>query len=111
DLDKRLVVTAMDFETISERLISSGVVDTVRTANTTANYALQWMHGHTFDLAKKQVQTHRARLRKIGIDIAQPCNISKFSPVFVRSAREIKVSDCAIPEWYKRPISHLRIAA
>lgn len=110
-LDQRLVVTAMDFETIAERLISLGVVDTVRTANTTANYALQWMHGQSFDCNQRSVQTHRARLRKIGIDIAQPCNIAKFSPVFVRSAREVKVSDCPVPNWYKRPVSHLSLVA
>ncbi|HBE2517257.1 TPA: DNA replication protein, partial [Escherichia coli] len=72
-------------------------------------YAIQWMHGHSFDLNKKQVQTHRARLRKIGIDIAQKCNISKFSPVVVKHTREITVSDCVIPSWYIKS-SHLRVA-
>ncbi|EGJ0356365.1 Replication-associated protein G2P, partial [Salmonella enterica] len=66
NLDKTLSVTAMDFDTISEHLISQGVVDSTRSANTTAMYAIQWMHGHSFDFNKKQVQTHRARLRKIG---------------------------------------------
>ncbi|MFQ1018192.1 phage/plasmid replication protein [Gilliamella sp. BG7] len=61
----------MDFETVAEQLIRCGVVDTTRSANTTAMYALQWMHGQTFDFRKSQVQIHRARLRKIGIDIAQ----------------------------------------
>lgn len=110
DLDKTLVVTAMDFETISEHLISEGVVDNIRAANTTAMYALQWFHGHVFDLNKKQVKTHRARLRKIGVDIGQKCNISKFSPVVVKSSREITVTDCIIPHWYCKP-SHLRIVA
>lgn len=109
ELDKKLSVSAMDFETISEHLISQGVVDTTRAANTTAMYAIQWFHGHIFDLSKKQVQTHRARLRKIGIDIAQKCNVSKFSPVVVKQTREIKVSDCSIPSWYIKP-RHLRVA-
>ncbi|MCL7679555.1 phage/plasmid replication protein, partial [Klebsiella pneumoniae] len=65
-LDKKLMVTSMDFETISEHLISEGIVDSTRSANTTAMYAIQWMHGHSFDFSKTQVQTHRARLRKIG---------------------------------------------
>lgn len=108
-LDKTLSVTAMDFETISEHLISQGVVDNTRSANTTAMYALQWFHGHIFDLTKKQVQTHRARLRRIGIDIAQKCNVAKFSPVIVKNAREVTVSSCVIPSWYKKP-SHLRVA-
>ncbi|MGK3122486.1 phage/plasmid replication protein [Candidatus Pantoea formicae] len=108
-LDEKLSVTAMDFETISEHLISEGVVDTTRAANTTAMYAIQWFHGHSFDLNKKAVQTHRARLRKIGIDIGQRCNVAKFSPVVVRETREIKVSDCIVPNWYVKP-SHLRVA-
>ncbi|MBN3050850.1 Replication-associated protein G2P [Pectobacterium brasiliense] len=108
-LDKSLMVTSMDFDTISEHLISQGVVDNTRSANTTAMYAIQWMHGHSFNFDKKQVQTHRARLRKIGIDIAQRCNISKFSPIFVRNRREVVVSDCPIPEWYRKP-NFLRVA-
>lgn len=110
NLDKRLQVTAMDFETISERLISAGVVDTTRAANTTAMYAIQWMHGHTFDFNKKQVQTHRARLRRIGVDIAQRCNVTKFSPVFIRECREIKPVVLAAPSWYQMPRNHLRVA-
>lgn len=109
NLDKTLSVTAMDFETISEHLISTGIVDTVRAANTTAMYALQWFHGHTFDLSKSQVKVHRARLRKIGIDIAQHCNIAKFSPVIVKQKREVVVSDCIIPSWYQKA-NHLRVA-
>ncbi|TGZ98186.1 phage/plasmid replication domain-containing protein, partial [Rodentibacter pneumotropicus] len=83
NIDKKLKVTAMNFETISETLINSGVVETVKAANTTAMYALQWSHGQVFDLSKRQVKVHRARLRKIGIDIANKCDISKFSPVKV----------------------------
>ena len=110
NLDKKLSVTAMDFETISERLLSCGIVDTTRAANTTAMYAIQWMHGHDFDFNKKQVKTHRARLRKIGIDIAQRCNISKFSPVFVRECREVKPVVLSAPSWYQMPRCHLRVA-
>ncbi|EJX1043302.1 Replication-associated protein G2P [Escherichia coli] len=109
ELDEKLSVNAMDFETISEHLISRGVVDTTRAANTTAMYAIQWFHGHSFDLNKRQVKQHRARLRMIGIDIAQKCNVSKFSPVVVKQTREITVSDCVIPFWYIKP-SYLRVA-
>lgn len=109
NLDEKISVNAMDFETISEHLISQGVVDTIRKANITAMYALQWFHGQSFDLNKTQVQTHRARLRKIGIDIAQKCNIAKFSPVIMKESREIHVSQCVIPDWYIKP-SHLRVA-
>src|SRR5690606_1053932 len=82
-VDEKLQVEAMDLEGISERLIRLGIVETTRAANTTAFYAIQWMTGQTFDLSKTQVQTHRARLRQIGIDIAHKCDISRFSPVYV----------------------------
>lgn len=109
NVDDKLQVTAMDYETISERLVSTGVVETTRAANTTAMYAIQWMHGRMFDLDKKAVQTHRARLRRIGIDIAQRCNISRFSPVFVKAAREVRPVLAVAPDWYQMP-SHLRVA-
>lgn len=111
NIDKKLKVTAMDFETISETLLSSGVVDTVRSANTTAMYAYQWAHGHIFDLSKSQVKIMRGRLRKIGIDIANKCDLSKFSPVKVVSSREIKVSNLIVPNWYKLPNYHLKLVA
>lgn len=93
----------MDFETISDQLIRLGVVETTRSANTTAMYAVQWMCGQSFDFRKPQIQIHRARLRKIGIDIAQRFNLSKFCPVTIREIRKVEVADCPIPDWYQMP--------
>lgn len=101
-LDSKLQVTAMSLEHISERLLRLHVVESTHAANVTAMYALRWMHGADFDLSKSQVQTHRARLRKIGIDIANPCDLEKFSPVFVRELRTVEVAPLAVPHWYKR---------
>ncbi|MGY4025875.1 phage/plasmid replication domain-containing protein [Aeromonas rivuli] len=109
-IDQKLSVTAMDFETISGRLLSSGIVETTRAANTTAMYAIQWMHGHSFDIDKKAVQTHRARLRKIGIDIASRCNVSKFSPIFVTACREVKSNILTPPSWYEMPVTMRAVA-
>ncbi len=103
NIDQKLSVTSMDFETISERLVTLGIVDNTRAANTTAMYCIQWMHGHDFDFNKKAVQTHRARLRKLGIDIATKCNISKFSPIFVTARREVKSNIAVAPDWYVMP--------
>lgn len=111
NIDQKLSVTSMDFETISERLLTLGIVDTTRAANTTAMYALQWMHGQNFDVSKTQIQTHRARLRKIGIDIATKCNISKFSPIFVTARREVKSNVAVPPSWYVMPQTQLRAVA
>lgn len=110
NIDKKLSVTAMDFETISERLLSAGIVTSTKAANTTAMYALQWMHGQEFDLLKSQVKINRARLRKIGIDIARPCNISKFSPIFVKTMTEVRSQICQPPSWYRLP-NALRVVA
>lgn len=103
DLDKKLQVTAMDLETISERLLTNDICSNTKAANMTAFYAFNWFNGQKFDLAKNQVRVHRARLRKIGIDIANPCNISRFSPVYVKQAREVNTSHCAVPTWYDMP--------
>lgn len=103
NIDQKLTVTSMDFETISQHLITSGVVDSTRSAITTAMYAHQWMHGQDFDLSKAQVKVHRARLRKIGIDIATKCNVSKFSPIFVTARREVKSNIATPPTWYIMP--------
>ena len=110
-IDERLKVTAMDIVSISEQLLVEQIVDTTRAANTTAMYAIQWMHGQQFDFAKKQVQTHAARLNRIGINIRNACDTSRFAPVFVRQAREItKSTVLPIPSWYQRA-NHLQVAA
>ncbi|MGH1463545.1 MAG: hypothetical protein K6L74_07495 [Neptuniibacter sp.] len=110
NIDEKLQVTAMTIEGISGRLLRLGIVDTTRAANTTSLYALQWMHGQTFDLAKSQVKTHRARLRRVGIDIGKPCNISQVSPVYIRKAKEVVVSDVEAPAWYQMPVSQPQLS-
>lgn len=111
-IDDRLQVTDMKLETIADKLIRLGIVDNVRAANTTTLYAIQWMHGHKFDLSKSQVQTHRSRLRKIGIDIADMCDISRHSIVHVRKATEIVPCNLPVPDWYNRPqVQSLRLVA
>lgn len=111
NIDTKLQVEAMNLETITAKLIREGVCDSTRAANVTTLYAIQWMHGHKFDLSKKQVQTHRARLRKIGIDIAMPCDLTKFSLVNVRHSHTIEVKPLFIPDWYKKPVNYTLRAA
>lgn len=110
-IDKRLKVNNMKLEHIAERLINEGVCRSTLSANCTANYAYLWMHGAPMDLLKTQIRTHRARLRKIGIDIGIPCDITRFSPVFVKEIKEIMVSDLAIPSWYQMPETQLKLVA
>ncbi len=113
NIDRKLQVENMSLETISARLIREGICDNTRSANTTTLYAIQWMHGERFDFSKSQVKTHRARLRKIGIDIALPCDLTKFSLVNVKWSQAVEVKNLPIPDWYRRPSvpSQLKLVA
>lgn len=111
-VDEKLKVTAMDLVTISQQLIAEKVVDSTYAANMTAMVAINWSNGQVFDLAKSAVKKHRARLRRIGIDIANPCDTSRFTPVIVRQVREVtKTYELPIPEWYRRPAGFLQLVA
>lgn len=102
-IQNRLKVEAMTLEHVAEKLISEGVVDTTKAANTTAFYAFNWMHGRVYDCVKRQEQMHRSRLRKIGIDIAVKCDLTKFSPVFIKEIRQVNVAPLRVPDWYQKP--------
>ena len=109
-IDEKLKVNSMDIVSISEQLLVEKIVDSTRSANTTAMYAIQWMHGQQFDFAKKQVQTHAARLNRIGINIRNACDTSRFAPVFVRQCREVNKAALVMPVWYQRA-NHLHQVA
>ena len=109
--DSRLQVTAMEHQSIADKLLADGIVNSVQSANSTASYAYKWMSGHTFDLQKSQVKKVRAWLRKIGIDIANPADASRHPAMFVKRCEEVITSDVLnIPSWYKRP-NHLQAVA
>ncbi|WP_225932861.1 phage/plasmid replication domain-containing protein [Pseudomonas oryzicola] len=55
-----------------ERLLSDGIVTDQRSAYVSAIYYQLWREGQSFDVSDRSVQTHRARLRKLGFDIAKP---------------------------------------
>lgn len=100
---KKLNVSKIELETIAEQLVSSGVVDSLRKANTTAFYAMKWASGQDLGISIRQYETHRARLRKIGIDIATPCDIEKFQAVKVISCENIIVRPFKAPDFYQYP--------
>ncbi|MGX5219385.1 phage/plasmid replication domain-containing protein [Pseudomonas segetis] len=113
-IDERLEVMAMDYETIAETLISKGVVSSVQAANATANIALKWMNcpGIHFDFKKSQMQAYRARLNRIGLNIAMPYDITRHSAVTIRRAEEIVTSDFLhLPHYYRHAVAprHLRL--
>ncbi|MEM0911977.1 MAG: phage/plasmid replication protein [Pseudomonadota bacterium] len=94
-------VPIMEIQDIAEQLLNKGYVKSVQAANATAGYAMLWMNGKQFDLTKSQVQTHRARLRKIGIDIADEYDVYRHSPVSIHRAGTINLSPLILPNWYQ----------
>ena len=103
DMYKKLNVSQYDLETIAEQLVSQGIVDTLRKATTSAYYAMLWASGKELGLKSRQYETHRARLRKIGIDIANPCDVEKFQAVRVISCENIVVRPFKAPDFYQFP--------
>ncbi|OEE73172.1 phage/plasmid replication protein, II/X family [Vibrio splendidus] len=91
-------------ETIAQQLLSCGVVDTVRKANTTMNYFTLWQNGTDLreTLNRSQFYEHKARLKKIGIDIGQQFDVSRMCPTLKRS-KEIEVQPLLVPAWYQLP--------
>lgn len=57
---------------IHARLLFEGIVTSDASANAALIYVVKWMEGQVFDLQKSAVKVNRARLRKLGIDIAKP---------------------------------------
>jgi len=103
NIDKKLSVNTMTMQTISELLKEEGVCNSTQAANATAGYYFMWLQGQRFDLKKSQVKTHRARLRKINIDIAENCDITKHSAIRIKEIREIEVQKLVVPDWYSLP--------
>ncbi|EGV2902261.1 Replication-associated protein G2P [Salmonella enterica] len=103
----KLSVTAYDVNTIAEALLNNGIVNSVKAANTTAFYAHAWMNGERFNFHKSQVKVHRARLRKIGIDIALEYDASKTPGVVIHNIREISMQEIEMPEWYRKRVTPL----
>ncbi|MGZ5578165.1 MAG: phage/plasmid replication domain-containing protein [Methylobacter sp.] len=110
NIDEKLKVSAMNIQTLTETLLTEGICSNTKAANITALYAINWMNGEKFESGKAQVKVHRARLRKIGIDILKPCNLLVFSPVIVKEVVEIEKRPLTPPPFYRHP-AHLSLVA
>jgi len=113
NINNKININENIMKTINEQLKEEGICTSTQAANATAGYYFQWLHGQTFDLHKRQVKEHRARLRKLNIDIAETCDITKHSIIRIKEAREIEVATLECPDWYELPVknSHLRLVA
>lgn len=111
---ERLQVNSFDTFSVAEQLIAEGICDNTKAAMTTAGYVSLWQHGHRFDFNKSSVQTHRARLRLIGIDIKLPFDGTRHGVVFVRNVREIERKfEMHAPDFYRPAVipNHLKLVA
>ena len=111
---EKMTLNAFDTVSITQELINRGICKSVQAAGRTAGYCYEWMHGATFDFNKSAVKEHRARLRRLDIDIKKPFDSSRFGVVFIRNVREVEVThDMPIPAFYRHAQvpSHLRLVA
>lgn len=101
---KTLHATHDIHESIAHQLLTAGAVDTLRKANITMSYFSLWQNGTNLRevLSERQFYEHKARLKKIGIDIARPFDVSRMCPTLKRS-EVIHVKPLDIPDWYHKP--------
>lgn len=113
----RLEVTNFDELTVAQQLLAEGICKNTKAAYTTSQYVSLWRAGQTFDFEKSAVQEHRARLRRLNIDIKVPYDQTRHGTVFTftRNIREVEVSfDAEIPSFYRSavvPRPHLQLVA
>lgn len=90
---------------VAQQLLASGVVKTIRQANTTMGYFTMWQHGSNLRemLSERQFYEHKGRLKKIGIDIALQFDVSRICPTLKRS-EVIELKPLRVPDWYQLPV-------
>lgn len=112
----RLEVTNYDELTIAQQLVAEGICQHTKAAMTTSQYVSLWRLGQTFDFNKSAVKEHRARLRKLNIDIKIPYDQTRHGTVFTftRNVREVAVSfEAQVPSFYRPAVvpRHLQLVA
>lgn len=110
----KMSLNAFDTVSITQELINKKICASVQAAGRTASIAYEWMHGATFDFSKRQVNEHRARLRRIGIDIKLPYDNTRCGVVFIHNVREVeRTFDAFVPSFYRPAVvpTHLRLVA
>ncbi|MCG9776205.1 hypothetical protein L1D49_23345, partial [Vibrio diabolicus] len=103
---KTIQISHDEHVSIAQQLLNAGAVDTIRKANTTMNYFTLWQNGVDLRdvLSESQFYEHKARLKKIGIDIGQVFDVSRMCPTLRRS-EVIDIKPLSIPHWYRPPVA------
>ncbi|UKA24103.1 phage/plasmid replication protein, II/X family [Photobacterium damselae subsp. damselae] len=102
---KTIHISHDEHETIADQLLNQAIVKSRQAANGTQSYAILWQQGMDLRqiLSDSQFYEHKARLKKIGIDIGQKFDVSRLCPTLKRS-EVIEVKSLSIPTWYKMPV-------
>lgn len=94
-----------EHQSIADQLIANSIVKSRQAANATQCYALLWQQGTDLrnTLSNSQFYEHKARLKKIGIDIGQQFDVSRICPTLKRS-EVIEITPLTVPDWYQLPV-------
>ncbi len=107
-------INNFDQLTVADELLAKGIVEHRKAAMTTAGYVALWQCGQRFDFETSAVKKHRARLRRIGLDIKLPFDATRHGVVFIRNVREIeRVFSMPTPAFYRPAVvpRHLQLVA
>jgi len=102
ELRKRLEVSNMQYESISDQLLNEGICKNRHSANATQTAYLEWLHGSYVDKSTSTFRKHKSRLLGLGIDISQKLDITR-APLRLKSSDIIECNMIAPPSWYRHP--------
>jgi len=108
DMLNKIEISTMDYENISDILISKKICKTTQSANSTQSILFSWLYNKPIKKTS-MYYVHKARLLKLGIDISVPHDVTKLMPQ-LRSQKEITVNIAQPPDWYQMPsINNLKV--
>lgn len=102
---KTIQINHDEHKSIADQLLEAGIVNSRQAANATQSYAIMWQNGMNLReiLKERQFYEHKARLKKIGIDVAQTFDVTRLCPTLRRS-EVIEVQPLQVPDWYQLPV-------
>jgi len=104
DVMNRCEVTGMKQKSIADQLLAKDIVRSRQAANATQVYASMWMDGEDLHrhLNRSQWYEHKSRLKRIGLDITCPFDVTRMAPTILQR-KVIEVSVLIAPSWYRQP--------
>lgn len=102
---KTIKISHDEHKSIADQLLDFGIVKSRQSANATQSYAIMWQNGINIKevLTRSNYFVHKARLKKIGLDIGQQFDVTRLCPTLKRS-EIIEVNSLEIPDWYQMPV-------